>query len=199
MSSKRIFDIAASLAGLAALLPLLAIIALAIRLESAGPAFFLQERVGRHGRRFRVVKLRTMRLPQPGEIRQITVGADPRITRLGHFLRKTKLDELPQLLNVLKGDMSLVGPRPEVPAYIERYTPAQQTVILSVRPGITDFAAIEFCDEAEVLARAADPEAAYVEEVMPKKFELYARYVEEQSLLLDLNLILRTLAKIIRR
>lgn len=198
MSCKRIFDVAASLAGLIAMLPLLTIVALTIRLESRGPAFFLQERVGRHGRRFHIVKLRTMRLPRPGETRQITVGADPRITRLGHFLRKTKLDELPQLLNVLKGDMSLVGPRPEVPAYIERYTPAQQTVILSVRPGITDFAAIEFCDEAEMLARATDPEAVYVKEVMPKKFELYARYVEEQSLLLDLKLILRTLAKIIR-
>lgn len=199
MSPKRLFDFTASLAGLVVLAPLLAIVAVAIRLESPGPAFFLQERVGRHGVRFRIVKLRTMRASLPGEMRQITVGADPRITRLGHVLRQTKLDELPQLLNVLKGDMSLVGPRPEVSAYIDLYTPAQQAILLSVRPGITDFAAIEFSDEAEILARASDPEAAYVNEVMPRKFALYARYVEEQSLALDLKLILRTLAKITKR
>jgi lipopolysaccharide/colanic/teichoic acid biosynthesis glycosyltransferase len=199
MSRKRLFDFTASLAGLLLLSPLLAMIAIAIRLESPGPAFFLQERIGRHGRRFRIVKLRTMRSPRPGEARQITVGADPRITRLGHILRKTKLDELPQLLNVLKGEMSLVGPRPEVPAYFRLYTPEQQRLLQSVRPGITDFAALEFSDEAEILGRAPDPEAAYVNEVMPRKFTLYARYIEEQSLLLDLRLILRTLARIINR
>lgn len=199
MSRKRLFDFIASLAGLILLSPLLAIVAIAIRLESPGPAFFLQERIGRHGRPFRIVKLRTMRSPRSGETRQITVGADPRITRLGHILRRTKLDELPQLLNVLRGEMSLVGPRPEVPAYFERYTPEQQLLLRSVRPGITDFAALEFCDEAEILGRAPDPEAAYVNDVMPRKFALYARYIEEQSLLLDLKLILRTLAKLIDR
>ncbi|MEO9624190.1 MAG: sugar transferase [Qipengyuania citrea] len=196
MSSKRFLDVTASLAGLMVLWPLLAVVALAIRLESPGRAFFLQERVGRYGRRFQIVKLRTMRAAGPGSTRQITVGADARITTLGHFLRKTKLDELPQLVNVLKGEMSLVGPRPEVPAYIDRYTPEQRAIILSVRPGITDFAAIEFSDEADILARAQDPEAAYIEQVMPMKFKLYERYVREQSLRLDLKLILLTLIKI---
>ena len=123
----------------------------------------------------------------------------PRITPIGHTLRKFKLDELPQLINVLKGEMSLVGPRPEVPAYMARYTPEQQAIILSVRPGITDFAAIEFSDEAKILARASDPEAAYVEQVMPRKFAFYKRYVEERSFWLDLSLIFRTLGKIVAR
>ena len=140
-----------------------------------------------------------MRAARPGETRQITVGRDPRITRFGHFLRQTKFDELPQLINVLKGDMSLVGPRPEVPAYIERYTPDERAVLLSVRPGMTDFAAIEFSNEAEILAAARDPEAAYVNEIMPKKFALYRRYVEEQSLALDIKLIFRTVLKLVRR
>ena len=140
-----------------------------------------------------------MRRDAPAEGPQITVGADPRITRIGKLLRKSKLDELPQLFNVLKGEMSLVGPRPEVPAFMDRYPPEQKMVILSVRPGITDFAAIEFSDEAEILARASDPEAAYVDEVMPRKFALYKRYVDERSLWLDLKLIWRTLAKIVER
>lgn len=199
MTFKRFFDFSASLAGLVLLAPFLAAIALAIRLESAGPAFFLQERVGYRGRPFRIVKFRTMRRNAPAEGPQITVGADPRITRVGGLLRKSKLDELPQLINVLKGEMSLVGPRPEVPAFMERYLPEQRALILSVRPGITDFAAIEFSDEAEILARASDPEKAYVNEVMPRKFALYKRYVEERSLWLDLKLIGGTLARIVGR
>lgn len=199
MSGKRIFDFSASLLGLICLSPLLAVIAVAIRIESAGPAFFLQERVGLRGKLFRIVKFRTMRLNAPREGLQITVGADPRITRVGALLRKTKLDELPQLINVLKGEMSLVGPRPEVPAFMARYTPGQRAVILSVRPGITDFAAIEFSDEADILARAKNPEEAYVNEIMPKKFALYKRYVDERSLWLDLKLIGKTLLKIAGR
>lgn len=199
MTFKRFFDFSASLAGLVLLAPFLAAIALAIRLESAGPAFFLQERVGCRGRPFRIIKFRTMRRNAPAEGPQITVGADPRITRVGGLLRKSKLDELPQLINVLKGEMSLVGPRPEVPAFMERYLPEQRALILSVRPGITDFAAIEFSDEAEILARASDPEEAYVNEVMPRKFALYKRYVEERSLWLDLKLIGGTLARIVGR
>lgn len=199
MSGKRIFDFSASLLGLICLSPLLAVIAVAIRIESAGPAFFLQERVGLRGKLFRIVKFRTMRLNAPREGPQITVGADPRITRVGALLRKTKLDELPQLINVLKGEMSLVGPRPEVPAFMARYTPGQRAVILSVRPGITDFAAIEFSDEADILARAKNPEEAYVNEIMPKKFALYKRYVDERSLWLDLKLIGKTLLKIAGR
>lgn len=199
MSGKRIFDFSASLLGLICLSPLLAVIAVAIRIESAGPAFFLQERVGLRGKLFRIVKFRTMRLNAPREGLQITVGADPRITRVGALLRKTKLDELPQLINVLKGEMSLVGPRPEVPAFMAHYTPGQRAVILSVRPGITDFAAIEFSDEADILARAKNPEEAYVNEIMPKKFALYKRYVDERSLWLDLKLIGKTLLKIAGR
>lgn len=194
---KRLFDVLASLAGLILLSPLLISTMLAIRLESPGPAFFLQERVGLEGKRFRIIKFRTMRQSAPAEGPQITIGQDPRITPIGHTLRKFKLDELPQLINVLRGEMSLVGPRPEVPAYMARYTPEQQATILSVRPGITDFAAIEFSDEADILARAADPEAAYVQEVMPRKFALYERYVRERSFWLDLILIGRTLGKII--
>jgi lipopolysaccharide/colanic/teichoic acid biosynthesis glycosyltransferase len=194
---KRIFDVMASLAGLILLSPLLVATMLAIRLESPGSPFFLQERVGLGGKRFRIIKFRTMRQTAPAEGPQITIGHDPRITPIGHRLRKFKLDELPQLINVLKGEMSLVGPRPEVPAYMARYTPEQQAIILSVRPGITDFAAIEFSDEADILARAPNPEAAYVQEVMPRKFALYERYVREQSLWLDLKLIARTLGRIV--
>jgi lipopolysaccharide/colanic/teichoic acid biosynthesis glycosyltransferase len=199
LSLKRAFDVVTSLAGLVLLSPVFAIFALAIRLESPGPAFFLQERIGYRGRPFRIIKFRTMRRNAPAEGPQITVGADPRITRVGSLLRRSKLDELPQLVNVLKGEMSLVGPRPEVPAFMERYPPEQKAVILSVRPGITDFAAIEFSEEAEILARATDPEAAYVNEVMPRKFVLYKRYVEERSMCVDLKLIGRTLARIAGR
>jgi len=199
MSLKRAFDLIASLIGTVVLMPFLAAAAVVIRLESPGPAFFLQERVGQNGRCFRIIKLRTMRQAGCGPARQITVGADPRITKFGHFLRQTKIDELPQLINVLKGEMSLVGPRPEVPTYIEQYTPEQRSVLLSVRPGMTDFAAIEFSNEAERLAGLEDPEKTYVNEIMPRKFALYKRYVEEQSLLLDLKLILRTILKLIHR
>lgn len=195
---KRLFDFTASLAGLMLLSPLLIVIMLAIRLESPGPALFLQERVGLEGKRFRIIKFRTMRQSAPAEGPQITIGQDPRITPIGHTLRKFKLDELPQLINVLKGEMSLVGPRPEVPAYMARYTQEQQAIILSVRPGITDFAAIEFSDEADILASTADPETAYVQQVMPRKFALYERYVRERSFRLDLKLIGRTLGKIVR-
>jgi lipopolysaccharide/colanic/teichoic acid biosynthesis glycosyltransferase len=198
VSAKRAFDFAMSLAGLLLVSPLLAVVAIVIKLESPGPAFFLQERVGHLGRTFHIIKFRTMRLSAPSEGPQITVGSDPRITRFGHLLRKSKLDELPQLFNVVKGEMSLVGPRPEVPAFMARYTPEQRAVILSVRPGITDFAAIEFSDEAEILARAENPETAYVDEVMPRKFALYKRYVEEHSLWLDIRLIGRTVAKIVK-
>lgn len=195
---KRLFDFTASLAGLMLLSPLLIVIMLAIRLESSGPAFFLQERVGLEGKRFRIIKFRTMRQSAPAEGPQITIGQDPRITPIGHTLRKFKLDELPQLINVLKGEMSLVGPRPEVPAYMARYTQEQQAIILSVRPGITDFAAIEFSDEADILASTADPEAVYAQEIMPRKFALYQRYVQERSFWLDLTLIGRTLGKIVK-
>jgi lipopolysaccharide/colanic/teichoic acid biosynthesis glycosyltransferase len=188
---KRVFDVVLSLAGLVLLSPLLLAIAVWVKLDSPGPVFFRQERIGRHGVPFRIHKFRTM--VHGGQGAQITVGADRRITRAGAVLRRAKLDELPQLIDVLKGDMSLVGPRPEVPRYVAMYPAALRDKVLSVRPGITDIASLEYRDEGERLARAADPEHEYVHVVMPAKLQLAARYVDQASLAFDLRLILRTL------
>ncbi len=195
--SKRLFDILAAGCGLLLLAPVLLAIALWIRLDSPGPALFRQRRVGRHGRLFDIYKFRTM-ADRPDDGRQLTVGQDPRITRAGRFVRRTKLDELPQLLNVLEGTMSLVGPRPEVPRYVDRYPPAVRQTVLSVAPGITDLAAILFKDENDILGRAQDPERAYVETILPVKLEYYQRYVRERSFWLDLRIIFQTLAAILR-
>jgi lipopolysaccharide/colanic/teichoic acid biosynthesis glycosyltransferase len=195
--SKRLFDMLAAGCGLLLLAPVLLAIALWIRLDSPGPALFRQRRVGRHGRLFDIYKFRTM-ADRPDDGRQLTVGQDPRITRAGRFLRRTKLDELPQLLNVLEGTMSLVGPRPEVPRYVDRYPPAVRQTVLSVAPGITDLAAILFKDENDILGRAQDPERAYVETILPVKLEYYQRYVRERSFWLDLRIIFQTLAAILR-
>ena len=195
--SKRLFDILAAGCGLLLLAPMLLAIALWIRLDSPGPALFRQRRVGRHGRLFDIYKFRTM-ADRPDDGRQLTVGQDPRITRAGRFVRRTKLDELPQLLNVLEGTMSLVGPRPEVPRYVDRYPPAVRQTVLSVAPGITDLAAILFKDENDILGRAQDPERAYVETILPVKLEYYQRYVRERSFWLDLRIIFQTLAAILR-
>jgi lipopolysaccharide/colanic/teichoic acid biosynthesis glycosyltransferase len=195
--SKRLFDVVAAAGGLILLAPALLAIALWIRLDSPGPALFRQRRVGRHGRHFDIYKFRTM-ADRPDEGRQLTVGGDPRITRAGRFLRRTKLDELPQLLNVLEGTMSLVGPRPEVPRYVDRYPPAVRQTVLSVAPGITDLAAILYKDENDILGRAQDPERAYVETILPVKLEYYQRYVRERSFWLDLRIIFRTLAAILK-
>jgi len=195
--SKRLFDVLAAACGLLLLAPVLFAIALWIRLDSPGPALFRQRRVGRHGRLFDIYKFRTM-ADRPDDGRQLTVGADPRITRAGRFLRRTKLDELPQLLNVLEGTMSLVGPRPEVPRYVDRYPPAVRQTVLSVAPGITDLAAILFKDENDILGHAPDPERAYVETILPVKLEYYQRYVRERSFWLDLHILFRTLAAILR-
>ncbi len=195
---KRLFDIAASLLALGLLSPLLLVLAVAVSTTSPGGAFFRQVRVGRHGRPFELLKFRSMR---PGsEARgQITVGErDPRITGVGHFLRRTKMDELPQLINILKGDMSVVGPRPEVPKYVALYTPEQRAV-LSVRPGLSSLASIAYINENEVLGRSADPERTYVEEVMPAKLALDLKYVREQSLWLDLSIIVRTALRLFGR
>ena len=192
---KRTFDIAFALMALVLLAPVLLLLALAVALTSPGGAFFRQVRVGRGGRTFHVLKFRSMR---PGsEARgQLTVGGrDPRITPVGRLLRKTKLDELPQLWNVLVGDMSVVGPRPEVPRYVELYTPEQRAV-LSVRPGITGMASLDYIDENELLARSADPEHAYIHEVMPAKLALDLRYVREHGLWLDLRIIAVTVRRI---
>ena len=189
--AKRLFDVVLSTLGLLLLSPVFLFIALWIKLDSPGPVFFRQERMGRHGVPFRIHKFRTMTHGAAGA--QITVGADVRITRAGAFLRRAKLDELPQLIDVLRGAMSLVGPRPEVPRYVAMYPPGLRDKVLSVRPGITDVASLEYRDEGELLARAADPEREYVDVVMPAKLKLAAQYVDRASLSFDLQLILRTL------
>ena len=194
--SKRLFDVGAAGCGLVLLAPALLALALWIRFDSPGPALFRQRRVGRYGRHFAIYKFRTM-ADHPDGGRQLTVGQDPRITRAGRFLRRTKLDELPQLLNVLEGTMSLVGPRPEVPRYVDRYPPAVRETVLSVAPGITDLAAILYKDENDILGRAQDPERAYIETILPVKLEYYQRYVRERSFWLDVRIIFRTLAAIL--
>ncbi len=194
--AKRTFDLLAAVLGLLLLAPVLAALAAWIRLDSSGPALFRQERVGRGGRPFRIYKFRTMVVDAPGRGPEITVGRDPRVTRAGAFLRRTKLDELPQLLNVLLGDMSLVGPRPEVPRYVALYPAATRQKVLSVRPGLTDEAAIQYADESSLLAAAVDPERAYVEQVLPRKLALYESYVDSRSLAGDIGIILRTLRRI---
>ncbi len=194
--SKRLFDIAASALGLLILAPLLLLAALWIKLDSPGPALFRQTRVGRFGVPFTIHKFRTMRV-EPGAA--ITVGADPRITRCGHLLRQTKLDELPQLWDVLRGAMSLVGPRPELPRYVAFYPADLRERVLSVRPGITDPASLAYSHEAELLAAAADPECAYREVILPAKLKLSADYAASASLATDLRLILTTLARVVRR
>jgi lipopolysaccharide/colanic/teichoic acid biosynthesis glycosyltransferase len=197
--AKRLFDWMLSSLGLLALSPLLLAIALLVKLDSPGPVFFRQERVGRYGKPFHIHKFRTMRHDPLGAGPQITVGADARITRVGGFLRASKLDELAQLIDVWLGDMSLVGPRPEVPRYMAHYPAEVRDKVLSVRPGITDIASIEYRDESAVLARASDPEQAYLREVLPHKLMLAARYVDRSSLALDVWLILRTIGAIVRR
>ncbi len=197
MIAKRIFDLFFSLLGVLLLAPLLLAIAIWIRIDSPGTVFFRQERVGRFGKNFHIFKFRTMCLDAESQGRQITVGDDPRITRSGRFLRTYKLDELPQLFNVISGEMSLVGPRPEVPRYVALYPPDVRELVLSVPPGITDYASIEYRDENAVLARAVDPEKAYIEEVMPVKLGYCSRYVLHRSLWLDLMLILKTLKALV--
>jgi lipopolysaccharide/colanic/teichoic acid biosynthesis glycosyltransferase len=200
--AKRLFDLLAAGAGALVLAPLLLGIALWIKLDSPGPVLFRQVRVGRHGVPFDIYKFRTMRHRPDHERRvagpQLTVGRDPRVTRAGRFLRHYKLDELPQLFNVLEGTMSLVGPRPEVPRYVECYPPAVRNTVLSVAPGITDLAAILYRDESAILGQARDPEQAYVDTILPVKLEYYQRYVRERSFWLDLRIIFRTLAAIVR-
>lgn len=195
--SKRLFDLSAALAGLLLLAPVLALIAVWIRLDSPGPALYRQLRVGRAGHLFYIIKFRTMCVSQDGT-RQLTVGADPRITRAGRLLRHYKLDELPQLFNVVQGSMSLVGPRPEVPRYVALYPPAVRATVLSVSPGMTDWAAIRYRDENAILGAAADPERAYIDTILPAKLAYYTRYVRERSLWGDLRIILCTLAALVR-
>jgi lipopolysaccharide/colanic/teichoic acid biosynthesis glycosyltransferase len=191
---KRAFDIAFSATVLLLLAPLLAVIALWVRCDSPGPIFYLQGRVGRHGQPFRIYKFRTMRVGADAAGPQITIGRDARITRAGHFLRRTKLDELPQFANVLRGDMSVVGPRPEVPRYVALYPSDLAAQVLSVRPGITDLASLAFRNEGELLARSDDPERTYVQDILPAKLQYACQYVQTRSLWLDLSIIVHTVA-----
>ena len=195
--SKRLMDWLITLALLPVALPLMAAIALWVRLDSPGPVLFRQERVGRGGRLFRIHKFRTMRL-HDGSGPQITASGDARITRAGRWLRRSKLDELPQLIDVLAGDMSLVGPRPEVPRYMALYPDEARRRILSVRPGITDRAAIGFRDEERLLAASDNPERTYVEQIMPIKQRLYLDYVAHHSIGGDLRILLATVRSVIK-
>ncbi|MBZ0191580.1 MAG: sugar transferase [Candidatus Kuenenia stuttgartiensis] len=194
---KRLFDIISSFFSLLILLPLFLLIAILIKLDSAGPVFFIQKRVGKNFKLFSLYKFRTMVVDASQRGPQITSAGDSRITKIGRFLRKTKFDELPQIINVLKGDMSVVGPRPEVLKYVEMFKDDYKN-ILKVKPGITDYAAIEFRDEECVLKKFKDPEGGYIKEVLPLKIKLYNRYVNERSLSTDMKLIFLTLWKIVK-
>jgi lipopolysaccharide/colanic/teichoic acid biosynthesis glycosyltransferase len=193
---KRTADICISLLILVLFLPFGLLLMLFISLESAGGVFYLQERVGRNGQLFKLIKFRSMR-PNADKGSQITIGnRDPRITRTGFFIRRFKLDEFPQFINVIKGDMSIVGPRPEVPHYVKLYT-AEQKKVLAAKPGITDYASLAYFNENEILARAADPQKVYLEQIMPAKIELNQRYLSDPSLLKDFKIIWLTALKIV--
>jgi len=194
---KRTFDLAASALGLVLTSPFLLAGAVAVKVASPGPAFYRGVRVGRHGKQFHIYKLRTMEVDAEKKGPAVTSGDDPRITPLGRALRRTKIDELPQLLNVLKGEMSMVGPRPEHPDYVTYYTPEQRR-LLDVRPGITGPAAIAYIDEEKRL-EGKDSEKTYLSEVMPGKLELELRYIERASLWTDLGILARTAGAIVRR
>lgn len=196
MIAKRVFDLVSSVIGLVVLAPILVLVSLFVWLGDRGPVFFRQERVSRGGRIFRIHKFRTMRVANTGS--QVTSADDDRITPLGKVLRKTKLDELPQLIDVALGDMSLVGPRPEVPRYVAMWGDEARAEILSVRPGITDPAAIAYRNEQDELAAAEDPEAHYTQVILPRKVAMYRDYVRNRSFTGDIKVILGTLAAIFR-
>lgn len=192
---KRIFDFMCSLIGLAILSPFFLVIAILIKIDSKGPVFFKQRRIGKNGQPFEIYKFRTMVMDAESLGKQITVGKDPRITKVGHFLRSYKLDEFPQLINVLIGNMSLVGPRPEVPRYVETYNDVQRKVLL-VKPGITDYASIKFRNENDILGKSNNPEEDYINIIMPTKLDLNLKYIDEMSLIYDIKLIFQTIGKV---
>lgn len=194
---KRLFDLLASGLGLLLLFPLFLLLALLVKLSSPGPVFYHGLRVGRRGRPFKMLKFRTMVADAEARGLPLTVGGDSRITGVGRFLRNAKLDELPQLWNVLKGEMSLVGPRPEAQKYVDLYTDDQRKV-LEIRPGITDPASIKYRNENEILAAAVDPEKAYIANIMPDKVRLNLSYASRASVLSDLGIIFRTLFRIVK-
>ena len=195
--AKRCFDLLGATLALLLLWPLLLVVAVGIKLDSPGPVFFRQTRVGRHGAPFEIHKFRTMQHGAPGL--QITVGADARITRCGAWLRRTRIDELPQFIDVVQGTMSLVGPRPEVPRYVALYPPALRERILAVRPGITDPASLLYIDEATTLAAAADPEREYVDVILPAKLQHAADYAENATLGSDARVLCETLLRLFGR
>ena len=193
---KRVFDLIFSLIGILILLPFFFIFSILIILNSGFPVFYSQKRVGRNGIDFLLLKFRTMKNDSE-KLGLLTVGEkDPRVTAIGHFLRKYKIDELPQLFNVLMGDMSLVGPRPEVRKYVEMYN-TEQKKVLSVKPGITDHASIEYSNESAILAKSENPEQLYISELMPAKLKLNLKYIEEQGFFTDLSIIWKTIQKIL--
>ena len=196
---KRCFDIVLSIIGLIILAPVFLLVAGIIKLTSTGPVFFRQQRIGRYGTLFAIHKFRTMIVGAESKGLKITIGEDRRITQVGHILRKTKLDELPQLIDVLQGSMSFVGPRPEVPEYVAKYPLMIKTKVLSIRPGITDRASIEMIDENELLAKSANPEQTYIHEILPIKLDYAVKYIDNYSLLEDVRIIFATLKKIISR
>jgi lipopolysaccharide/colanic/teichoic acid biosynthesis glycosyltransferase len=193
---KRLFDFFSSLTALIFLLPFFFIVALLIAIEGGFPVFFTQTRIGKNKIPFQLLKFRTM-VKDADKLGKITIGRrDPRVTNVGHFLRSYKLDELPQLLNILKGEMSVVGPRPEVEEYVNLYTEEQNKVFLA-KPGLTDYASLKYINESEVLAKSSNPNKTYIEEVMPAKLQLNLKYIEEQGLLTDLKIIFKTISKIV--
>lgn len=193
--AKSAFDRIFGVIGFVLLSPFLAVIALLVRLTSPGPVLFLQERVGKNGKPFRIMKFRTMVEGAEEMGLKITVGNDARVTRVGETLRKFKLDELPQILNIVKGEMSFVGPRPEVPKYVAHYTQEQKKV-LSIKPGVTDLASIKYRKESELLGQSQDPEITYLEEIMPEKLRINLDYVERASLAYDLRLLWMTVREV---
>ncbi|WP_207425878.1 sugar transferase [Pedobacter sp. SYSU D00535] len=194
---KRSFDLFFSVLGLLLFLPLFIVFSLMIVIDSPGGVFYKQTRVGRNRLNFKLYKFRTMHVTSSQTL-QLTVGdRDPRITKVGYWLRKYKLDELPQLLNILKGEMSLVGPRPEVEKYVNMYTAAQQRV-LSVKPGITDWASIKFCQESELLASVADPENFYITEIIPSKIAYSLAYIDDHDIWVDMKILMLTVIRIFR-
>ena len=193
---KRLFDIIFSLLGLIVLSPILILLAILIKFDSKGSVFFRQVRVGRFNKDFKIFKFRTMHV-NADKLGLLTVGdKDPRITKIGYLLRKYKLDEFPQLINVLTSDMSFVGPRPEVRKYVNHYS-KEDLKILNVRPGITDYASIEYRNEAEIINQANDPETAYINKIMPEKIKLNKLYIDKNNLLIDIKIILKTFTSIL--
>jgi lipopolysaccharide/colanic/teichoic acid biosynthesis glycosyltransferase len=194
---KRLFDLVIALPLLILVSPILLVIAVLIKLNSKGPIFFLQQRVGLNGADFFIYKFRTMQIGAD-KMGLLTVGGrDPRVTSVGYFLRKYKLDELPQLINVVNGTMSLVGPRPEVRKYVDLYN-SDQRMVLNAKPGITDYASIEYADENNLLASSENPERTYIDEIMPAKLKLNMKYIAEQGVITDIKIIFSTVMRVIR-